>query len=61
LDRPDEAIFFARRRHTETNRWFDGCIKQRGAVMWDIIINLIYQQSCESYLAEAQRVENRPQ
>jgi len=22
--------------------------------MWDIIINLIYEQSCESYLAEAQ-------
>jgi len=26
--------------------------------MWDIIINLIYEQSCESYLAEAQSVQD---
>lgn len=24
--------------------------------MWDIIINLIYEQSCKSYLADAQSV-----
>jgi len=29
--------------------------------MWDIIINLIYEQSCESYLAEAQSVEVQAQ
>jgi len=25
--------------------------------MWDIIINLIYEQSCETYLGQAQSVE----
>jgi hypothetical protein len=53
----DEAVFLSRRRHPETNRWF-GFTKQRGSAMWDIIINLIYEQSCESYLAEAQSVQD---
>jgi hypothetical protein len=30
-------------------------IKQRGSVMWNIIISLIYDQSCEKYLAEVSR------
>jgi hypothetical protein len=54
----DEAVFLSRRRHPETNRWFDGFTKQRGSAMWDIIINLIYEQSCESYLAEAKSVQD---
>jgi uncharacterized membrane protein len=29
----------------------------RGAAMWNIIINLIYEQSCERYLSEAFSVE----
>ena len=33
-------------------------IKQRGSVMWAFIINLVYDQSCEKYLAEASRQAN---
>ena len=32
---------------------------KRGTAMWEIIINLIYEQSCESYLAEAQSAEDK--
>jgi hypothetical protein len=27
----------------------------KGAAMWDFIINLVYDRSCEKYLAEASR------
>jgi hypothetical protein len=43
--------------HPETNRWFDDPSPSRGAAMWNIIINLIYEQSCERYLSEAFSVE----
>jgi hypothetical protein len=57
LAHPNEAILSTRRRPPETNRWFDDFSKQRGSAMWDIIINLIYELSCESHLAEAQSVQ----
>jgi hypothetical protein len=28
---------------------------QEGSIMWDIIINLIYHQSCRKYLAAARK------
>jgi hypothetical protein len=54
--RDDEAIFMVPRRRRETN----GCyqhprIKQWGSIMWDIIINLIYHQSCRKYRAAARK------
>jgi hypothetical protein len=55
---PDEAIFLVPRKQPETYQWSDGITKQQGAAMWDMIINLIYEQSCESYLAEAQSVQD---
>jgi hypothetical protein len=54
--RADEAIFMVPRRHRETNVWYlDPRIKQWGSIMWDIIINLIYHQSCRKYLAAARK------
>jgi hypothetical protein len=32
-------------------------LPSRGVAMWNIIINLIYEQSCERYLSEAFSVE----
>ena len=29
--------------------------QQRGSIMWDIIINLIYHQLCRRYLAAARK------
>jgi hypothetical protein len=54
----DEAIFLVPRKQPETYGWSDGLTKLTGCAMWDIIINLIYEQSCESYLAEVQRVQD---
>ena len=31
----------------------------KGVAMWNIIINLIYQQSCERYLSEAFSIESQ--
>jgi hypothetical protein len=28
---------------------------QEGSIMWDIIVNLIYHQSCRNYLAAARK------
>jgi hypothetical protein len=53
--RADEAIFMVPRRHRETNGWYHPRIKQWGSIMWDIIINLIYHQSCRRYLAAARK------
>jgi hypothetical protein len=54
--RADEAIFMVPRRHRERNGWYQHPpIKQWGSIMWDIIINLIYHQSCRSYLAAARK------
>jgi hypothetical protein len=54
--RADEAIFMVPRRHRETNGWYqDGRIKQWSSIMWDIIISLIYRQSCRKYLAAARK------
>jgi hypothetical protein len=52
----DEAIFMVPRRHRETNGWYQQPrIKQWGSIMWDIIINLIYHQSCKKYVAAARK------
>jgi len=32
-----------------------------GVAMWNVIINLIYEQSCERYLSEALSVEAKAQ
>ena len=56
-DRPDEVVFPVRRRHPETNRWFNRISPSNGAAMWNIIINLIYEQSYERYLFEALSIE----
>ena len=55
--RPDEVVFPVRRIHPETNRWFDDLLPSRGVAMWNIIINLIYEQSYERFLSEALSVE----
>ena len=34
-------------------------IKQRGAIMWDYIISLIYDRSCQKYLADVVRHQHR--
>jgi hypothetical protein len=48
----DEAIFLAPRSHPATNGWYQRpWIKQRGSIMWAIIIRLIYRQACRKYLA----------
>jgi len=52
----DEAIFIVPRRHPETIGWYQHPrIKQWGSIMWDIIISLIYRQSCRKYLAAARK------
>jgi hypothetical protein len=33
-------------------------VKQRGSVMWDVIISLIYQQCCRNYVAAARKQRN---
>jgi hypothetical protein len=53
--RADEAIFMVPRRHRETNGWYQPADQQWGSIMWDIIINLIYHQSCRNYLAAARK------
>jgi hypothetical protein len=50
----DETVFLLQRSPPETNRWSDTTVEQRGTAMWDIIINLIYQRSCENYFAAAE-------
>jgi len=57
MGRPDEVVFPVRRIHPETGGWFHRCLPNNGATMWNIIINLIYEQSCERYLSEAFSVE----
>jgi len=34
-------------------------IKQRGSVMWTLIISLVYEQSCKKYLTEMATHQNR--
>lgn len=53
LDRLDEVVSSVRRRPPETNRWFDLSLEITGAAMWNLIINLIYERSCERYRLEA--------
>ena len=57
MGRPDEVVFPVRRIHAETYGWFDYSTSNEGGAMWNVIINLIYEQSCERYLSEAFSVE----
>jgi hypothetical protein len=45
--------------HEETGKRMAGIkdsrIKQWGSIMWDIIISLIYRQSCRNYLAAVRK------
>ena len=59
MGRPDEVVFPVRRIHPETGGWFHHCSPNNGAAMWNIIINLIYEQSSERYLSEAFSAEAR--
>jgi hypothetical protein len=34
-------------------------LKQRGSVMWTLIISLVYDQSCRKYLAEVVQHQHR--
>jgi hypothetical protein len=34
-------------------------IKERGTIMWDYIISLIYDRSCQKYLADVARHQHR--
>jgi hypothetical protein len=48
--------FPALRKQPETEACYQGTlIKQRGSIMWDIIISLIYHRSCRKYLAAARK------
>jgi hypothetical protein len=60
---PDETFLAARRSHfsgarsrPETkSRYKKTSIKQRGSIMWDIIISLFYHQACKRYVAAARK------
>jgi hypothetical protein len=52
--RADEAILSPRRRSPETDRGYRGlATQQRGLVMWNIILSLIYRRLCRNCLAAA--------
>jgi hypothetical protein len=56
LWRPDEAIFPAAGNRPETKiRYRQRLTKQRGWIMWDIIISLFYRHACKRYVAAARR------
>jgi hypothetical protein len=51
---PDEAIFPNWRKRPEAEiRYPQGSVEQRGAIMWQAIISLIYHRCCRNYLAAA--------
>ena len=51
----DETILRSRRNRPETEICSNGPVKQRGAVMLEIIINLFYRQSCRAALSAIRR------
>jgi hypothetical protein len=52
----DEAIFIAPRKHPETNAWYQHPGSNNGVrSCGDIIISLIYHQSCRKYRAAARK------
>jgi len=51
----DEAIFPTRDDSQKQISDMNSLDQQRGLIMWDIIISLIYHQSCRNYLAAARK------
>ena len=51
----DETIFRNRRSWPETKMRFNDIHQQRGSIMWDFIISLIYHHSCKRHLAGMRR------
>jgi hypothetical protein len=53
--RAGETNFPGCRKRPETDIAYQGPDQQRSSIMWAIIINLIYGQACEKYLADLVR------